>query len=349
MTREEFLQALREALQGMKEEEIEGVLAYYAEMIDDSVEAGMTPQAAVNAMEPVNVIASRVLSESDGKDEHKLDDDEGIKVITRPADEVLELLVSSENQSVTLRTGEENTVTLRYRINPGDIYRLHENDGVLTLEHKRKPLSSFAFENGSINAENILARVGKFIENLDIHVFTGASQPDRCVEITLPRVFKGKLSASTNNGRIHTEGVTCLGKADLTTSNARITLSRFVANGVTACSSNGRIELNDVYCREAVRASTSNGRINAVKVSSDSELRLVTSNGRVDITGVSAPAISLHTSNGGINGTIKGVANEYDFEGETLSGSVVKIGGDNAEKRLDARTSNGSINIRFEP
>ena len=42
MTREQFLEQLRQALSGMKAEELEGVISYYDEMLDDRMEAGMT-------------------------------------------------------------------------------------------------------------------------------------------------------------------------------------------------------------------------------------------------------------------------------------------------------------------
>ena len=48
MTREQFLEQLRQALSGMKAEELEGVISYYDEMLDDRMEAGMTEEAAVN-------------------------------------------------------------------------------------------------------------------------------------------------------------------------------------------------------------------------------------------------------------------------------------------------------------
>ena len=49
MTREQFLEQLRQALSGMKAEELEGVISCYDEMLDDRMEAGMTEEAAVNA------------------------------------------------------------------------------------------------------------------------------------------------------------------------------------------------------------------------------------------------------------------------------------------------------------
>ena len=41
MTREQFLNDLKAALADMQEEEREGVLSYYAEMIDDRIEDGV--------------------------------------------------------------------------------------------------------------------------------------------------------------------------------------------------------------------------------------------------------------------------------------------------------------------
>ena len=68
MTRELFLKDLNNALAGLGGEEVESILAYYSEMIDDRMEAGMTEEDAVNAMEPVETIASRVLSEAEGEE-----------------------------------------------------------------------------------------------------------------------------------------------------------------------------------------------------------------------------------------------------------------------------------------
>lgn len=347
MTREQFLSDLREALHGMKEDEIEGVISYYGELIDDSVEAGMTEEAAVNAMEPASVIASRVLSEAGVEGEKQPEAEEGVKVIRRSAENITCLRVNASNQRVFIKSGEDGDITLRYRIDPSDIYRLHEDAGELTLEHKRRPVTSFTRE-ASYTAENILDRVSKFLSSLDLTVLVN-EQPARAIEITLPRVFRGKVIVSTGNARIGMENVTCVEEANLVTSNARIMLSHIVARRVIASTNNGRVELHDVYAKSGVEANTSNGRIVAEKTSAGGELRFDTSNGRIEAEGLEAPSVSLHTSNGTISAALKGAAADYGFDSAVVTGKST-LTGESADtgKRLKAATSNGSVTLRFD-
>ncbi|MDO5541028.1 MAG: DUF1700 domain-containing protein [Eubacteriales bacterium] len=64
MNKFEFLALLRERLEGLPKEDIEKSLDYYSEMIDDSVEDGLTEAAAVSAIGPVDEIVSQILMET---------------------------------------------------------------------------------------------------------------------------------------------------------------------------------------------------------------------------------------------------------------------------------------------
>ena len=136
MTREQFLEQLRQALSGMKAEELEGVISYYDEMLDDRMEAGMTEEAAVNAMEPVQVIAARVLSEADveaaapGEGAAKESKEQEIR---RPAGDIRRLCVTAENKRIVFRSEETEEILLRYSIEENTIFELHEDNGTLTL------------------------------------------------------------------------------------------------------------------------------------------------------------------------------------------------------------------------
>ncbi len=66
MTRKEFLQGLRQELKGLPKGEIERTLHYYSEIIDDRMEEGMTEEEAVAKMEPMHMIARKVLSDFSG-------------------------------------------------------------------------------------------------------------------------------------------------------------------------------------------------------------------------------------------------------------------------------------------
>ena len=64
MKREEFIEALKLALNDLPEQEIQSSLAYFNEMIDDRIDEGMTEEEAVADMGPVNDIAAKLLMEN---------------------------------------------------------------------------------------------------------------------------------------------------------------------------------------------------------------------------------------------------------------------------------------------
>ena len=63
MTRVQFLNELYRRLGGMSKEQAEQHLTYYAEMLADRMEEGMTEEEAVASMEDVDTIAGRILQE----------------------------------------------------------------------------------------------------------------------------------------------------------------------------------------------------------------------------------------------------------------------------------------------
>lgn len=348
MTRENFLNELKQALCGMKEDEIESVLAYYSEMLDDRVEAGMTEEDAVNAMEPVQAIAQRVLSEAGVEQDEEKQKDDAVKEIRKSAEEVTELIVTASNQRVRITCTDSDEIVLRYRIEDGDIYQLHEENGQVTLEHTLRPVSSYKFDASKVTVDKLFDEVGKFLKGLNFSsLIQLGNTGSRCIEVMLPRVFKGKLTVHTGNSRITAENVTCMDEMRLQTANARIILKQIVAPSIYAGTSNSRIVLEDVYVREQLDAVTSNGRISARGVVSDKMLQLRTSNSRIEMENVSAQDITLKTSNGSIMGSIKGVREDFSIASSTSNGHNNLCNCEAGEKSLVAKTSNGNIDIAF--
>lgn len=64
MTKSEFLAALRKALYGLPQEDVEERVAFYAEMIDDSVEEGASEEEAVAAIGSVEEIAAQIVADT---------------------------------------------------------------------------------------------------------------------------------------------------------------------------------------------------------------------------------------------------------------------------------------------
>ena len=63
MTRREFLNNLYSRLGNLSREQAEQHLMYYAEMLADRMEEGMSEEEAVASMEPVDTIARRILQD----------------------------------------------------------------------------------------------------------------------------------------------------------------------------------------------------------------------------------------------------------------------------------------------
>ena len=64
MTKSEFLAALRTALSGLPQEDVEERMAFYAELIDDSVEEGVSEEEAVAAIGSVEEIAAQIVADT---------------------------------------------------------------------------------------------------------------------------------------------------------------------------------------------------------------------------------------------------------------------------------------------
>ena len=63
MNRQAFLAQLRSALSGLPEDDIDERLAFYSEMIDDGMEDGLSEEAAVAAIGPVDTIVPQILAD----------------------------------------------------------------------------------------------------------------------------------------------------------------------------------------------------------------------------------------------------------------------------------------------
>lgn len=67
MTKNEYLQGLKQALKSVSKDERERSLAYFAEVIDDRMEDGISEEAAVAELEPIGDAAQRIISDAEAR------------------------------------------------------------------------------------------------------------------------------------------------------------------------------------------------------------------------------------------------------------------------------------------
>lgn len=84
MTRKQFLNDLYRRLGTLPREEAEQHLTYYAEMLADRMEEGMTEDEAVAAMEDVDTIARRILEDAGINQERGFEQPLGTKQVDKP-------------------------------------------------------------------------------------------------------------------------------------------------------------------------------------------------------------------------------------------------------------------------
>lgn len=63
MNKEEFLVRLRKKLSGLPQDDIEGRLTFYSEMIDDRMEEGLSENEAVSAVGDIDVIVEQTIAD----------------------------------------------------------------------------------------------------------------------------------------------------------------------------------------------------------------------------------------------------------------------------------------------
>lgn len=64
MLKQEFLNALKEGLKGLPKADIEERITFYGEMIDDRMEEGLSEEAAVNAIGPVDEVVQQIVADT---------------------------------------------------------------------------------------------------------------------------------------------------------------------------------------------------------------------------------------------------------------------------------------------
>lgn len=350
MTREQFLNELRKALSAMKEDEAQSVIAYYDEMLNDRMEAGMSEEAAVDAMEPVRLIAARVLNEADVRPDAQQTDNAHAasknQEIRRPAADVRQMHITAENKRIIFRAEDTEEIILRYTLNENSVFQLHEENGVLSLESHTRPVSScFSGMADGASLDSLLDGIGKLFNSIgNTIVNNGDSMP---IEVILPRVYWGAVQAESRNARITMNGVTCAQEIVLNTSNGRVELEDMVVRHASVHTSNGRIRLRDVYAREGIQAVSSNGSVSAERLTTDHGMRLVTSNANIRLEDVSGHDIDIRTSNGSVSGTVHGNETDYAIYSVTRNAGNNLKNSQDGEKTLKVVTSNGTINVSF--
>ena len=272
---------------------------------------------------------------------------------TFPADQLRAVRLLINDLPIRVKPAPGGEAKLLYYVSKRALYAARLENGVLTLQNPEKAAGRGEFSWSLLGG---IFRISWY-------------QQAPTVELFLPADALVDLTAQTTNGSIKCEGFTALCDVKLTTTNSRIVLENAACKALELTSSNGRLVLKNVACKQLLQGKTSNSRIEAEGVRGQDAVELRTSNGRIQaddvtarqgielrtsnspivVSNLSAPAVTLKTSNSAISGVMPGSQRDWTIDSGTSNGrnSLPKAqsGGSRA---LSAHTSNGSISLSFQ-
>lgn len=377
MNRSEFVESLRVALAGMKEQDKQDALNYFDELISDkALDQGCTEEEAIADLGPIEAIAVSIRQSepsaqtpkaaqapeqggSQGPDES----DFGVKTITAKASSVRSVLIETSNVPIDLEPGKDDEIILEYTQDAYDIYDFSLKDGAMRLIRRPiEPLHMFGFLFQYRRSSRIRLKVpvefaascelitgNSSITVRDISFWSWLKCKTANSAIRLERLkVQGDLTAKTSNSSCTLENLQVSGKLQANTSNSRLAANEIQAREITLITSNASLNAHRLQSHGPITLESRNGKLEAEKVGTPEQLTLHTSNARINVQGISSPDIRMITSNGGVEGNILGTASEYSVTSHTsngrdsLSGHVF-----HGPKRLEVKTSNANIHLQF--
>lgn len=228
----------------------------------------------------------------------------------------LETVIEIPSSQINIEDMEALADYLQTLADKAPTMQLKTNNGNIIIE--KAAVSSLTAQtfNGYVSVSNI------YTNTFD----TGSSNG----ELLLNNIYAHSINAYTSNGSIILKNADCT-NSNLSTSNGSITLNKISASQLQSSTSNGTVTLFDIKVNHHLSAYTSNGDI--------------------QLKNIMAEDMIFNTSNGSIWGNIAGKPDDYFIQSHTsLGNNVLAIyngKNKNANKSIEAYTSNGDISITF--
>lgn len=345
MNKEQFLRNLRWMLRKLPADELERILAYYREMIEDKVESGQSEEDAVRGLGDIRALAQKILAENPNR---------------RPKDvgKIIAVSVLSLFGVVLVASIALACFSIRWDITKNGLqfvngtsisngnydYKTYQvkPDGVTTVDLSAddKAIVIEPADSNQITVEYATNKNEKYdfscehgtlkIQNEERGVWNRWGWNDYNaprITISLPRNYSGSIKADTTNSYIQVKELSSLKDLSCETTNSYIKVSALTAQSLNFKTENAAISLDTVNATSKLTAETQNATIN--------------------LTDINSPDISLHTQNAIISGTIHGNEDDYSIDAETTNAISNLKNRSGGSKKLSVETTNAIISVKF--
>lgn len=356
MKKQKYFNMLLFYLEQLPQEEAYRTAAFFSEIVDDKIEAGINEEDALNQYGDPKELAAKILKECYNIEaqfkeyvEEDIDEpmvvDENLNTYIAEIDDITEVNVSSRAIDIDIIPSLDNKIHVCYMEDEEYTNDIKTQDSTLFI--------NFA----SMSNKGLLGGIlkGKKKESL----------PNITVEI--PLKYNGNLNLNNENASIRVANISGANNLVCTSKNGHIRVIDTSAVMLTAKTSNFRITVTGVSIAKELNAMTSNGSIDLNKVNAESVtcktsgsdislknasvkniLRASTTNSYIEFKEVSANVIDLKTTNGRISGTVDGNIDEYSITSKASGGKSNLPNIPFGVKHLSAVTSNENIYITFQ-
>ena len=383
MNKREFLETLTRLAAALPEEERTRLLEYYAEIIDDRTEEGLSEAEAVAALGDPQALA------------------EGLGDVPRavPADPSAETVPSMNALSIRVLNADV-TVTCQplsggaaaqLRFSDPARFRWHMEGDTMHIEERQPEGPRFSIQRvlGLLASPRLRLGVtlaGDLADGLEFtaeggdltirNVTTGGTAilDSTSGDITLARcTFGGGLQISARSGDLKLDKLSLNGPTRLHTANGDIVATGLAAEDLRLFAASGDIELKNVTCADLametasgdiesrqIHAATTNihtssGDIELNAVQADPTLQVQSASGDIDMKRCIARQTALKATSGDVDLRLAALPCGYALSAHSVSGDV-RLPEDNPPVRqgvmqpvIDIHTTSGDIEVSIQP
>lgn len=369
MNKAQFIEKLTALLSAQTEAERAQLIAYYTEMIDDRIEAGMTEEDAVAALGDPEALTREFQTNRGEITPLPKTTDAGAKYV----DELREVRVHMKGANATIRREPlANGAAAQMQFSDPDAFEYRTEGGVLEITEKPDQRRGLLGLDISING------IGFLQKNRSFTLILGEPIPDQLIfdshggDMTVTDVVTtDQMVLSTSSGDIKLTHCTCGRRAEITSRSGDVEGDTLEVRGDMKVESlSGDVTLRQIQAKN-LRARTASGDVeiarstsNTLTVSAasgdlrlnDNEAELIaceTSSGDVDLARPQSLMVQLNTSSGDITAQLINRAGGYKLDAKTRSGDIslpkhwTPPEGQAAKAQVTAHTVAGDIKVNI--
>lgn len=342
MNKIQFLATLRRLLKALPEDELEQILTYYRETIENKVKSGWTEEAAVNDFGNVYALAQQILAQHPRRKPRNIGRIALIALVV-----VLCVAALVIVPACLLQFRHTGTVSSVVNTLMGE---------TIDYEYQTRDISADGITSVNISAEDKAVVFQPWNNNkIEVKYPTakGQTYDFECsgASYTVINQSKGKLRGIRSD---HTPTITVMlpedysGDVQVDTTNCYVKLERFQKLGTFSCSTtNSAIMVNDISAR-SLSFMTTNAAIDLKEAAATETIEADTQNAQIGLLKVESPDISLRTTNALVTGTIVGREEDYTISAHTTNAVSNLQNRSGGSKKLSVETTNAIINLKFE-